>query len=819
MDREREIATEADVTLRQPSDDDPTRVAPAATAVRSTALAVTALASDAEPQSHETTESPTDLATQAPTLQPEGHSGASTPSDPGSIPSLDSLGSEDWDKLPPPVFEVDRVVFGKYRLHEKIGVGGMGEVWRVTHLHLEAERALKLIRPEFVQSGKGWRRFRREAQLMAKIDHPHAVAVYDFKRSNSMGYIEMELVRGRSLKQILDADKGAPMPLERVRDIVDQLCDVLQAAHEHADPRTGKSKPIIHRDLKPSNLMLIERKDREGETRLKVLDFGIAKMIEDDGAVDLTGAGDLVGTPAYMSPEQIRGGFDRDDATRPIDARSDIYATGVVLYHLLTGSPPFQGTKMTVLAAHLNSTPRPFKQVNPALEIPAAVEQVVLRCLDKNPDLRPATALELKELFRQAAAAPAGPIVVVAPEPAAVVVAPSRKPRGFVVVAAASVIGVGLFAAFRDRSPRLPETVANKSMITATAPPAQTRGSLWSPEGYVVVDPDQLAADNPFFPTHIQRSSDGVKFTYYQAGHYLPAGYSPDAAQGESLVGSWPQIIVRDRDGVRFIRIAGGVFRRGDSRAGNPAVDSYENPFTPHYVRVPGFYIQESEVTNGEIEHYLANVRQDDDTLLEPWKTTFDGLIKNYGITLEKARLYPAVGIDARVARRYAASVGGLLPTESEFEFAAKSCREDFFFPWGAKAPRPGDPPLANLASESPSVLPAEVKTTGDRTEQGVHDMAGNVREICADVYTPYSRFAPLKHDRAETALELRRDETAFPEDPDAKVVVRGGSFLWPAARAYAFYRWREPADKIPNDVGFRVVIECPEPPPDESAR
>ncbi len=831
MDREREFATEAEVTLRQPPDEaPPCPVAESAVAEAtladpvapdsppplapvSNSLAVTAAATDIEPVSHDTTESPTDMATQAPTLHPEGPSGSSSPSDGGSIPSLDSLSTDEWDKLPPPVFEVGRVVFGKYRLHEKIGMGGMGEVWRVTHLHLEAERALKLIRPEFVQSGKGWRRFRREAQLMAKIDHPHAVAVYDFKRANSMGYIEMELVRGRSLKEILDADKGAPMPLERVREIVDQLCDVLAAAHEHTDERTGKSKPIIHRDLKPSNLMLIERKDREGETRLKVLDFGIAKMIEDDGAVELTGAGDLVGTPAYMSPEQIRGGFDRDNATRPVEARSDLYSAGVVLYHLLTGSPPFHGNKMTVLAAHLNSIPRAFAQVNPALAIPAAVERVVSQCLEKDPDLRPSTARELKELFRQAATVRVDPAVEVAHEPVAVVPPARRLGTLAAAVAALAVIGGGLLAVFRDRSPRPPLAPSELVAITPKATPTKATGSLSIPEGYVALDPEQLAPDNPAYPSHIRRSNDGVAFTYYQAGLYLPDGYAPDAASRDDLVGSWPRVIVRSRDGVRFIRIAGGVFRRGDSRAGGPAVDPYNNPFTPHYVSIPGYYIQESEVTNGEIEYYHDNVRRDDDALMAAWKRTFDGLVKEYGIKLEKARHYPAVGVDARVARRYAASVGGLLPTESEFEYAAKSCRSDFFFPWGAKAPGPGDPSLANLESENPNVLPVEVKTSGDRTEQGVFDLAGNVRELCAEVYSPYSRFDPLKHDATERALVIRREETAFPDDPNANVVVRGGSFLQASSRAYAFYRSREPAGSIPGDVGFRVVIECPEPP------
>ncbi len=843
MNRERQPPAGAEDTLCQPTEGAPAPLTEAPTALAATAMAPTALAAAAlaapveaataltpterasEVQPQETLAPVDQMATQIPTQAPEGSESPSIPSDVGSGPSLDSLGAEEWDKLPPPVFEVGRAVFGKYRLLEKIGEGGMGEVWRVTHLHLETERALKMIRPEFVQSGKGWRRFRREAQLMAKIDHPHAVAVYDFKRAHSMGYIEMELVRGRSLQQILKAGQGAAMPLARVAEIVDQLCDVLQAAHEHIDERSGKSKPIIHRDLKPSNLMLIERKDREGETRLKVLDFGIAKMIEDDGAVELTGAGDLVGTPAYMSPEQIRGGFDRDNATRPIEARSDIYSTGVVLYHLLTGSPPFQGNKMTVLAAHLNSTPRPFKLVNPAVDVPAAVEAVVLRCLEKDPDQRPASARELKELFRQAVAGAVEPVTAVSTAPetvAAVVPASSRVPRYAFAAVAAAVIAVGLFAAFRGPGANAPGSLANTSRPTldpkaTLVSPTKTPGSIWSPEGYVVVDDGQRVAGKPSLPLKLRRSRDSVEFDYYKDGLYLPVGYSAESAQGESLVGRWPKVVVRQRDGVRFIRIPGGVFRRGDTRGGDPLPDSPGNPCTPHYVRVPSFYIQESEVTNGEIKYYLANSRPEDQALLDTWQKHLEDLSKSFDLSAEQLQRYPAVGVDARVARRYAASVGGLLPTESEFEFAAKSCIEPNLFSWGQNAPAPGQPPRANLASEANTVQPAEVmKTLSDKTDQGVFDMTGNVREICADLYEPYSVLDPEKHASTENPVQDQRESDATSEDAKAKVVVRGGSFLTPMSQAYAFYRWRETADAIPDDVGFRVVLECPEAPEPE---
>ena len=192
---------------------------------------------------------------------------------------------------------------------------------------------------------------------MAKITHHNAVGVYDFRRSQSMGYIEMELVPGINLHDFLKQRHGEPLSLDWIAQFLDQLCSVLQEAHGHVDKKSGKAKPIIHRDLKPSNLMLVEGKS--ADQNLKVLDFGIAKIAEDDGNPELTGQGDFLGTPDYMSPEQIRGGITKE-GRGGIDGRSDIYAVGVMLYQLITGSLPFKGmNKMGVLAAHLHSRSRP----------------------------------------------------------------------------------------------------------------------------------------------------------------------------------------------------------------------------------------------------------------------------------------------------------------------------------------------------------------------------------------------------------------------------------------------------------------------------
>jgi serine/threonine-protein kinase len=280
----------------------------------------------------------------------------------------------------------------------------MGQVWRVENIPLERESALKLIKPLIAQNDKGWRRFAREALLMAKITHPNAVAVYDVRRTHSMGYIEMELVPGLSLHDYLKQRKHKPLPLEWIAKLLDQLCLILQVAHGYVNKKTGKAKPIIHRDLKPSNLMLAE--GLPADQNLKVLDFGITKIAEDEVSPELTGVGDFLGTPDYMSPEQIRGGIGKE-GRGDIDGRSDLYSVGVLLYQFLTGSLPFQGmNKMAVLGAHLHAAPPPMQDVNPDARVPPEVERLVMMCLEKDPDRRPQSARELAELFRAAVQPP-----------------------------------------------------------------------------------------------------------------------------------------------------------------------------------------------------------------------------------------------------------------------------------------------------------------------------------------------------------------------------------------------------------------------------
>lgn len=268
--------------------------------------------------------------------------------------------------------EPRRIVAGKYLIRGLLGEGGMGRVFRVRHLLLDCDRALKTIRHGLVRLDL-LHRLEREARAMARFRHAHAVGVHDMGMDDGLAYIEMDLVPGLSLDRVLR--RGVPFPPARALDLALQLCEVLEAAH---------ACRIVHRDLKPANLML-EPASAGGSETLRVLDFGLAKMLDEEYTnVLLTPRGELLGTVAYLSPEQARGD--------QVDARSDIYSTGVILYEMLTGRRPFTGTFHGILEAHKNAVPPPFPN---RLGLPAGLRDLVFRCLEKDPGLRPGSARDL----------------------------------------------------------------------------------------------------------------------------------------------------------------------------------------------------------------------------------------------------------------------------------------------------------------------------------------------------------------------------------------------------------------------------------------
>jgi serine/threonine protein kinase len=270
-----------------------------------------------------------------------------------------------------------------YRINDSIGAGGMGEVYRATDTKLGREVALKVL-PRGVSSDPDrLARFQREARAVAALNHPSIVTLYSVEEDHGVHFLTMELIEGQSLDHLLP-NNG--LPIEQIVEIAGELAEALAAAHE---------KGIVHRDLKPANVMLT------GDGRVKVLDFGLAKDVNAEHAqgTTMTFAGRteidvVIGTPAYMSPEQVSG--------RPVDHRSDIFSLGVMLYEMCTGSRPFQGASSAELvSAILRDNPRSVMDLRP--ELPSDLARVIRRCLEKDPRHRVQTARDVSNEFRDLA--------------------------------------------------------------------------------------------------------------------------------------------------------------------------------------------------------------------------------------------------------------------------------------------------------------------------------------------------------------------------------------------------------------------------------
>lgn len=274
---------------------------------------------------------------------------------------------------------------GQYVLEQKIGEGGMGEVYRARHGMMRRPSALKLLRGD--RAGEHHlRRFEREVQLTARLTHPNTITIFDYGRTHDgVFYYVMELLDGANLQRIVAV--GGPQAPGRVVHILVMACGALSEAHAIG---------LIHRDIKPANIMLCT----QGGERdvVKLLDFGLVKELEVDPEVQLTGARSLTGTPQYMAPESI-------SEPSSVDARTDIYALGAVAYFLLAGSEVFAGKSvMEVCGQHLHQAPDPFS--SRGVTVPADLEAVILACLDKSPARRPQTAAELRRQLEACAVEP-----------------------------------------------------------------------------------------------------------------------------------------------------------------------------------------------------------------------------------------------------------------------------------------------------------------------------------------------------------------------------------------------------------------------------
>ncbi len=392
--------------------------------------------------------------------------------------------------------DLSGTTLGKYQLIERLGRGGMADVYKGYQPGLDRYVAVKVLHPHLSEDPDFITRFRREAKSVANLRHPHIVQVFDFDIQGENYYMVMEYVEGgKTLKQLLQelAAKNERLPLDRTLDIVARLADALAYAH---------GLGMVHRDIKPANVLL------PGLERPVLSDFGIARLLGETG---LTGSGVMIGTPAYMSPEQGRG--ERGDA------RSDIYALGIVLYEMLTGRPPYDAdTPYAVILKHINDPLVPPHAVIGAL--PESVERIVLKCLAKNPEDRFASMGELRDALRSAETAIKGrpgasaefalseaeglstsqatlsvtapptesikagappPVAAeparAAPQPAAPATQPVRRPKWLIPAAAVAIIGVAIVLVVTALASR-PPTPATPTPAQAAIPPTEAPPSL-----------------------------------------------------------------------------------------------------------------------------------------------------------------------------------------------------------------------------------------------------------------------------------------------------------------------------------------------------
>jgi len=599
---------------------------------------------------------------------------------------------------------------GRYRVDSLLGWGGMGVVYRVTHVHIDTEFAVKILHSHLVANQSAIERFRREAKAAGRIHHPNAIQVTDFGvTKEGIVYLVMELVEGQSLREIIRQEKT--IDLRRAVSLLHQACAAVEAAHQSG---------VIHRDLKPDNIMI----KRVGALeKVKVLDFGIAKLREQipssESRQTLTVEGTVIGTPEYMSPEQCRG--------RSLDSRSDIYSLGTILYEMLCGSPPFTGdSPLEVAAKHLNEQTQPLRQVCPV--VPDPIETVVMRALEKDPEKRPPSAASFSHELVEA-----------------LKVVKSDYSTGIADSESSIELATGEDTPYQEgRSP-----TEDRARLTIAS------GQRRNTDQTVRTTPSGLPAQPPEGKDHISENIRDVR------SHTAPT--SPQAAlrsdAGTSIAGKLAKSPMLMVAAVALIVVIGVVsYRVWFSEQGenlNPSIPREEGnaaakttkdmAFIPggkfmmgrdqggsdderpaHEVEISQFYIDKFEVTNRQ---YKVFVDATNHASPKNWESG------NYA---SGEAMLPVTHVTWQDATDYAEWAGKRLPTEEEWEYVARGGSKGYLYPWGNewkenyayvgrldKAGRPDKTKPAPIHSFENDQSPFG----------GVYDLAGNVSEWVQNSY------------------------------------------------------------------------------------
>lgn len=650
---------------------------------------------------------------------------------------------------------------GSFGLAKLIGEGGMGAVFLGKHKSVDLYAAIKLLRDPLADES-AIARFCAEAKLLSQLEHPSLVRLDDYGAlSDGTLYLRMEYLKGQPLPAYVQSH-GGKLPLSTVLLFGRQMASALAYVHEQG---------ILHRDLKPSNLYVVPDREVPGGLRIKVLDFGLAKLRSSSTQSGATPSvsGQLLGTPRYMSPEQCEGASELDD-------RSDVYALGLILFELLTGESPYAEPQepMGWLYAHVEKRPRGLHQFS--REAPQALAVLLSNMLDKLANQRPAMqAVEARLTAIQAGAAT------------------SQQPRR--MLHARSWLwaagGVALF-------------IVTGSLVRA--------GSLSAIDGWL-------------------RGAFGSS----EKGQLLLAAMQSHAPHGTVVVPGG-QFVMGSNEAEIDAAFIDCQRYRNDCRR-----DEYERERPQRAVTLSDFYLDAYEVTNAEYATFLNQPLRP--TRVEQDRLVYSDLIllvdlhpKASGLTYQEGHFAarreaankPVVQVTWHGAQEYCAAQGKRLPTEAEWELAARSGQRRALaadkgfvpspWPWNpdggmprcdgvVMARSPGQRCHAMLASrQSPNPGPAVVGTASqDRTPQGIFDLAGNVREWVADEYrVPYPDCGACQNPRV----------SASTEGTAGMRIVRGGSFQQEptATRSAGRSRWK--ADYLATGIGFRCAANPESQPP-----
>ncbi len=659
---------------------------------------------------------------------------------------------------------IGTVLDGRYRLDKLIGEGGMGDVYRATHVHIDTEFAVKLLKPEFVANQTAIKRFQLEAKAAGRIHHPNAVKVTDFGVTpERIVYLVMELVQGKSLRSLMRM--SGKFDYLRAVNIVRQVCAAVDAAH-----RGG----VIHRDLKPDNILIEKVQEFE---RVKVLDFGIAKLKETKTDAFLTQAGTIIGTPQYMSPEQCQG--------KPLGPGSDIYSIGILLYEMLTGEVPFDGdSTLQVVYRQLHEQPRQLLELSP--NAPPTLAQVVMRALEKEPEQRQSSAIELSDELKDAmeAIGEGGSLSTSSP----LTVRPLKS------------------AETRIPTEELP-TLEKKSNAPSSRAEGPASGFAGGSFGGITPSPDRstTALSRPSSANNVITDNAEMGRPTPSEQRVATAQNQPDLQLGinEAATGGNSRIQLIAAAAIVLAALAGVIiyFNMGSSQPGpepritptpgaSPGVSPEGMTYIPggkfmmgrndgasdegpaHEVEVKPFFLDAQEVTNQDYRKFVEATSRK-----TPKHWIYDG------VYAPDEAMYPVTYVTWEDATTYAKWAKKRLPTEAEWEYAARGGDKQYLYPWGNQ----WQAGYANVDRKS-QPRPAPVGSFGkDISPFGIHDMAGNVSEWVQDFYSKKYGAKP---------------------DPRFRV-YRGGNFLDAPDRGTNTYRWSDFPTNIPDDQIFRVGFRC----------